>query len=323
MCAVFGLIDYRKIFSARQREKILHVLSEECEERGTDATGYAFNKAERLTIYKRPLPAHETYLRLPEEANIILGHTRMATQGDKQQNCNNHPFAGMVGGMSFALAHNGILDDTHLRVELQLPAAKIKTDSYMAVQLLERQKSLDLTSIKEMAEKIKGTFVFTILDRINNSYFVKGNNPLALYHYENYGFYIYASTDVILTRALNKLGILNYPHTEISTDCGDIICIDRDGRLTECKFDTSALMSDYGYCSYWWYDGSSNFAEMQKLFDYASENGITEEEIILLLDYGYFPEEIMEMIYNRTEIHTAIRFVLEDFGCAYDMGGDV
>ncbi len=168
MCAIFGLIDYKKAFSVRQREQILRVLSNECEERGTDATGYAFNKSNGLTIYKRPLPAHELNLRLPENANIILGHTRMATQGDRLQNYNNHPFAGTVGGVSFALAHNGVLDDTSMRSELKLPETKVKTDSYIAVQLLEQQQSLDLTSIAETAKKIKGTFVFTILDRQNN-----------------------------------------------------------------------------------------------------------------------------------------------------------
>ncbi len=69
------------------------------------------------------------------------------------------------------------------------------------------------------------------------------NRELVTYLKERrlYGFYIYASTDVILTRALKKLGILNYPHIEILTDCGDIIRIDPKGELTECKFDTSSL----------------------------------------------------------------------------------
>lgn len=39
MCAIFGLIDYNHTLNAKQREKLLHALSEECEERGTDATG--------------------------------------------------------------------------------------------------------------------------------------------------------------------------------------------------------------------------------------------------------------------------------------------
>lgn len=51
MCAIFGLIDYNHTLNAKQREKLLRVLSEECEERGTDATGYAFNHNGKLTKY--------------------------------------------------------------------------------------------------------------------------------------------------------------------------------------------------------------------------------------------------------------------------------
>lgn len=54
----------------------------------------------------------------------------------------------------------------------------------VAVQLLEQQKTLDMKSIGEMAELVEGSFVFTVLDEHNNMYFVKGDNPLALYHYE-------------------------------------------------------------------------------------------------------------------------------------------
>lgn len=82
MCAIFGLIDYNHTLNAKQREKLLRVLSEECEERGTDATGYAFNHNGKLTIYMRPYAAHKVHLRLHEDSNIIMGHTRMATQGN-------------------------------------------------------------------------------------------------------------------------------------------------------------------------------------------------------------------------------------------------
>ena len=33
----------------------------------------------------------------------------MATQGNKLDNRNNHPFSGIVNGTHFALAHNGVL----------------------------------------------------------------------------------------------------------------------------------------------------------------------------------------------------------------------
>ena len=48
MCALFGLVDYGNKFSAKQRSRIISVLSEECEVRGTDAAGIAYNSNSRL-----------------------------------------------------------------------------------------------------------------------------------------------------------------------------------------------------------------------------------------------------------------------------------
>lgn len=249
MCAVFGLIDYNRVFTTKQREKLLRVLSKECEIRGTDATGFAFNTRERMTIYKRPLAAHKLRLRLKDDANIIMGHTRMATQGNKSDNRNNHQFPGKAGGTEFALAHNGVLqNDFKLRTEMNLPSTPIETDSYIAVQLLENSNALNSQTIAKMAEKVLGSFVFTILDNQNNMYFVKGDNPLALYHYESYGFYVYASTKEILDRALTKLGLLTLPHTEIRATCGDVIKINSKGNLTCTQFDTTNLNAWYYSC---------------------------------------------------------------------------
>ncbi|MGN0683485.1 MAG: recombinase family protein, partial [Oscillospiraceae bacterium] len=209
MCAIYGLIDYNYTLNAKQREKVLRVLSQECEERGTDATGFAYNSRGKLTIFKRPFAAHNVHLKLRDEANVIMGHTRMATQGNKLDNRNNHPFPGTVVNTHFALAHNGVLhNDLTLRAQMKLPNTPIKTDSYIAVQLLEQQKSLDMKSIGEIAELVEGSFVFTVIDDRNNLYFVKGDNPLALYHYEKYGFYVYASTEAIwLMETFNTKGV--------------------------------------------------------------------------------------------------------------------
>ena len=108
MCALFGLVDYGNKFSARQKNKIISVLSEECEIRGTDATGIAYNSNGRLHIFKRAVPAHKMRYRLPENDDIIMGHTRMTTQGSETFNYNNHPFFGTANGVNFALAHNGV-----------------------------------------------------------------------------------------------------------------------------------------------------------------------------------------------------------------------
>ena len=164
MCAIFGWIDYGKVFSAAQRECFMNVLATECELRGTDATGFAYNSGGKLRIYKRPVAAHEISLKLNEDANIILGHTRMATQGDCKKNYNNHPFYGKAHGTKFALAHNGIVYNDHkIAADMKLPVTKIETDSYVAVQLLEKTDELSEKTLAEMAEKINGPFVFTLL----------------------------------------------------------------------------------------------------------------------------------------------------------------
>ena len=156
MCCLFGLLDYWNIFTAKDKNTILSVLSTECEVRGTDATGIAYNSNGRLSIYKRPQPAYRVLYNIPKGVKYVMGHTRMTTQGSEKKNYNNHPFYGYIPSGRFALAHNGILhNDGRLRKTEALPLTKIKTDSYVAVQMIEKQGILDLGSLKNMAEKVE------------------------------------------------------------------------------------------------------------------------------------------------------------------------
>ena len=117
-----------------------------------------------------------------------------------------------------------------LRQTENLPDTHIQTDSYVAVQLLEQQKTLDFTTISAMAEKIQGSFVFTVLDRDDNLYFVRGDNPLAIFDFG--GFYLYASTEEILRRAMRKLRL--HHQEAVHTEEGDILKIDRIGQCKLC-----------------------------------------------------------------------------------------
>ena len=314
MCAIFGLIDYKNHFSTRQREKILKVLSRECEVRGKDATGFAYVYRDEMSIYKRPEPASRLHVRLPLGTNVILGHTRMATQGDKSMNFNNHPFFGKCDEMPFALAHNGVLyNDKRLRSELNLPKTNIETDSYIAVQLLEQHDTLDLKTVAKMAEQVEGSFVF---------------NPLALYHVRQQGFYIYASTDAILCSALGKLGLLCAPFEEDSADLGDIVKIDANGQIERGEFDISHYTDwDYRYLfNYhprWWNEPSEertdfDSAEIRQLKLFASQIGVATEHIDLLLEYGYSEDEIEEMIY----VPNALQCAIDEILCEYAYCGD-
>ena len=91
MCCLFGILDYGGKLSRKEKTKILSVLSVACEERGTDATGIAYNTGGALKVYKRPLPAHLLWFRIFEDTHVVMGHTRMTTQGSERFNANNHP----------------------------------------------------------------------------------------------------------------------------------------------------------------------------------------------------------------------------------------
>ena len=302
MCAIFGLIDYNHTLNAKQREKLLHALSEECEERGTDATGYAFNHNGKMTIYKRPYAAHNVHLRLHDDSNVIMGHTRMATQGNKLDNRNNHPFSGIVNGTHFALAHNGVLhNDVRLRKQISLPNTPVKTDSYIAVQLLEQQKTLDFDSLQAMAEKVEGSFVFTVLDKDNSIWFVVGDNPLCVMLYD--GFLIYASTQEILCKTLKKLR-LKAPSDILEPQEGEIMKINRNGRITTGTFTPHTTYEHwwrkYPFYRSYYEDTSTSYDD---LFSVAKAFGVTADEVQALLDYGCSEEEIEEMLYDPELFH--------------------
>ena len=155
--------------------------------------------------------------------------------------------------------------------------------------------------------------------------FYGDSNPLALYHYETCGLYVYASTESILDCALTRLGILSIEHQKINTSCGDILKINSTGAMERGMFDTTNLMMyDYRYFRRdWWSVPESCESEPQdvkQLKDFASSIGVSREDIDLLLSYGYFVEEIEEMLYQPGVIEEALCEILNE--CAYDYCGE-
>ena len=304
MCSVFGLIDHKQALTAKDKNRILNTLARECEVRGTDATGIAYHFGGRLRIFKRPLPAHKLRLRVPPGVNVILGHTRMTTQGNEKFNQNNHPFAGSVAGKTFALAHNGILwNDKLLRQTEHLPQTSVETDSYIAVQLLEQQNALDFQSLKEMAEEVEGSFVFTVLDSEDTIWFVKGDNPLCLFHYN--GFTLYASTQEILVKAIKRLR-LGKPQSVQQPEEGEILKIDKFGNQTSGSFIPRTTYP------HWWrsfpyygcpWDADADDGLHDELLAAAKAMGVSEDEVQALLDYGCDPDEIEELLYDPALLH--------------------
>lgn len=54
MCCLFGIYDYGHSLTAAQKKRLVSALAIASEDRGTDATGIAYNHNGHLTVYKRP-----------------------------------------------------------------------------------------------------------------------------------------------------------------------------------------------------------------------------------------------------------------------------
>ena len=307
MCAVFGFLDYKGKTSNAVLKKLIYYLSVSAEVRGTDATGIAYVRGGSMVTYKKPKPAHKVKLFFPRDTRAVIGHTRFTTQGSEKRNCNNHPFDGHCGTEAFALAHNGVLyNDRELRREQQLPPTPIETDTYVAVQLLEQGQQLDTENIKRMAELVEGSFVFTILRNDNTLFLVKGNNPLTVYHFPTLGLYIYASTKSILDNALKKVN-LNGKCCEVDISEGEILEINSAGNLSRSTFTMQdyihSLFNPYNWdYAKWWMEDERE----ELLLEYCGTFGVSEKEIQLLLDFGYAPDEIEELLMDTAAMEEAI-----------------
>lgn len=300
MCCLFGFYNYSGQ-SIKDLSRLTNSLAEEATVRGTDATGIAYNNKDRLIIHKEPKSAFQVSFKHPDDIISVTGHTRHSTQGNKNKNYNNHPFSGHCKNINFALSHNGVLtNDFKLRRELKLPSTKIETDSFIAVQLIEKKKVLDSDSIKFMAEKINGSYAFSILDSNNTLWLVRGDSPLSLIHIPKYKLYVYASTDEILYKALigTKLfsEIKKGSFDEIKISSGDILNILPDGTIVYDRFNYTDY-SYFGNCN-WWDCSLTENSYIDDLKSFASCQGYSPDDVDELIRSGFTFDEIEDYLYS-------------------------
>lgn len=302
MCAIFGFVNYRHAVSGRHMKELVNRLAVESEVRGTDATGIAYVKNDELKVYKRPKPAHKMRFYFPEDTAILTGHTRMTTQGNAKYNYNNHPFTGHTAEGDFALCHNGVLfNDDILQKDEKLPKTQIKTDTYAAVQLIEKYGSLNFDTIAKMCEAVRGNFVFTILNDDNTLYLAKGDNPLCIVHFKQLGLYVYTSTKKIMEEVLDNTFLKIYRFDYITSEEGEILRIDKNGELSRSKFD----FVDYFALERHW-NHASYGQHPDYLYELCNLFGLTVDDISLLYEMGYCDEEIEMMLDDRDYLNMCL-----------------
>ena len=269
MCGLFGVVNYGG-HSVEAVENMVYLLGTSSEIRGTDASGISYYNTtkEHLSIVRAPIKFSNMDVRKYNFglSPVIMGHTRFTTQGLASKNENNHPFPSKFG--KFTMAHNGVLsNDDILKFEHKLDYT-VDTDSYVVVSMLDTLHNgvVNFDTLKDVVEKVGGTFNFTFLDNKNNLWIVRHNNPLYILNIADLSMIAYASTPEIMIDALDAYfggDVTSYLMTragdvafaeEILTKSGEIIKIEPTGRITKGKFkpkpvsySVSRVYDDYEY----------------------------------------------------------------------------
>lgn len=261
MCGLFGVVNYGG-HGGDDVKGLIEALGKSSEYRGTDAGGisyYDVNK-KKLVITKASGAFSKIKTKKYDfgKSPIVMGHTRMTTQGSESKNENNHPFPSSVG--KFAMAHNGVLSNDDLLIEEYNLNYNVDTDSYVVVALLDKLHNGVVTfdTLKSVVEKIGGTFNFTFMDSKLNLWIVRHNNPLYVLDVKDLGIITYASTKEIMFDAFDNYydDFIDYLMTrssdvpfaeEIPTKSGEIICITSRGEITRSEFKPKAFTYSRSY----------------------------------------------------------------------------
>jgi len=91
MCALFGYLDCGKKIPHRTLQKLVQALANASEERGDHASGIAYKSCGKLTIYKRPRPAHKMKFRIPKGTTAVMGPFHHA--GRSEEELQQSPFS--------------------------------------------------------------------------------------------------------------------------------------------------------------------------------------------------------------------------------------
>lgn len=174
-----------------------------------------------------------------EKSNIMIGHTRWATHGQKNDT-NSHPHLSYDN--KFAIVHNGIIEnyfELKLFLEKKNIFSKSETDTEIIVNLLSyfynNEKDIN-KAIKKTLSLIEGTYALIILSKDNPDklYCIRKGSPLLIG--KNNDYIIIASEK----SAFQKL-IDNYFYLENN----DIIIISKDLNInTNNKYKLFELINE-------------------------------------------------------------------------------
>ena len=119
-----------------------------------------------------------------------------------------------------------------------------------------------------------------------------------------------------MKKALKQLGLHKFESKRIDTEEGDILRIDRNGKITRSRYEPKIYRSKY--MSWYDYDDSSYFNMHEEiLLAYCGCYGVDSEDVELLLEYGYTCDEVEDMLMEPSLLREALRDV--KYMCGEDL----
>ena len=198
MCGVIGFLTDKP---GEDNYKMLGDLLYISAARGTDATGIAIIEDKKIKVTKEDIPADKFikkyYLGLKKEiskASVVVGHTRLATQGHQRDNNNNHP----IIGKKYVMVHNGTCSSM----------TRIKTYPYKGT--VDSEILLSYVEEKGLAkglEGLQGSAAVAIVKEGDplTVHLWRHNNPLWIAYDPLKKTIFFASTEDILKEGLSNL----------------------------------------------------------------------------------------------------------------------
>ncbi len=229
MCGIIGYVGKN-----RKAQEVLINGLESLEYRGYDSAGIATVVDNKLTITKEKgkLANLEKMLE-KSEANLGIGHTRWATNGEANQ-VNSHPHQqGKI-----TIVHNGIIENAGELAKQLIEKGvifKSETDTEVAAALLNdlycKTNDINKTLI-EFQKMVRGAYALGIIvdGDYDNLYAIRKDSPLIIALGENEN-YIASDVPAIIKYTNKYIELNNGDFAKIQAD--KIVCYDLNGREIE------------------------------------------------------------------------------------------
>lgn len=209
MCGIFGIVEYSNRYNKWPIFRDL--LLESCR-RGTDAAGVGVFSSKNKTIIKREGSGRKM-LDLPEfkqkvvlkidEASILIGQTRLATNGSPKIYENNQP----IEAKGITLVHNGIIINSR-ELSKKYGISEKQSDSKILAEILRieyKRTGSMREAIVKISSQIAGTMNMMVVAKDKDKFIVNAaTNNGSLYLGKGKNFFIFASEKIFIDRVAIK-----------------------------------------------------------------------------------------------------------------------